>query len=92
MKSNAQDALIKRIIKTTDDGEYTYFLTQNEIHTGEVRYGVKIILKFPDKTYEEEGRALFCDPSRALLFLSFLAEHLVTPSNLPYVIEDTLDF
>ena len=79
-------------IRDTDGEEYIYFLTKSNHNTTGERFGVKIVLKSAEGIYESESGPLFCEHARALAFLSFLAKHRATPSNLPYIIEDMLDF
>ncbi len=73
---------------------YTYFLTSYENDTSDMpraTYGVAIRLVIGEDVYENETAPIFCQRTRAVAFLSFLADHLVTPSNLPYVLEDEME-
>ena len=79
------------IVKLTTDAEYIYRITRHE-ENGHIRFGVAIQMKSEVGTSYVESGMLFCDEGRTLRFLSFLAEHLVTPIDLPYVIEDALEF
>ena len=79
------------IVKLTTDAEYIYRITRHE-ENGRIRFGVAIQMKSDAGTNNGESGMLFCDEGRTLKFLCFLAEHLVTPIDLPYVIEDALEF
>ena len=81
-----------RRIYDGDGIEYSYYLTIEEDEISSARYGAKITLKTEDGIYERESGAFFFSRERAVSFLMFLSRHRVTPGNLPYVIEDLLDF
>ena len=90
MESHSESVLAKHIEE--GNAEYTYYLTIHTNDTHTTMFGVKITLLLDENFYCGESGALFCDKGSAEVFLSFLSEHLVTPSNLPYVIEDALSF
>ncbi|MBR2612206.1 MAG: hypothetical protein IKC72_03965 [Clostridia bacterium] len=90
MTPNSSYRQIKQCI-TAEEAEYTYYLAEHSADIG-TRYGIRVRLCMEGEVFSEESGALFCDEERALAFISFLAEHLVTPVDLAYVIEDTLDF
>ena len=71
--------------------EYTYSLTNAREDTMPRRFGIQIVLRTEEGIFRGESERLFYSIERARAFLCFLAKHLVTPSNLPYVIEDILE-
>ena len=95
MKSkDPQTAVIKEISKTADGIAYVYRLIVNR--SSRVAsynlplYSIEVTMDSEAGHTEYCARELFSDVGRALVFLSYLAEHLVTPLNLPYVIEDAV--
>ena len=91
MSDNLSFTLQQITVCGTEDELYTYCITKSKEHT-DGGYAIRIMMKIKGKVYEQESGPLFSEYERAAAFLSFLAKHKVTPSNLPYVIEDLLDF
>ena len=54
------------------------------------RYGLQVRLILGEEEYEAHTGPLFLSRAAAVRFLCALCRHLVTPSNLPYLIEDIL--
>ena len=89
--SNSDCTPLCEIIADGAEGEiYVYSLTK--IQEESERFGVRIRLQIGNEVFLSESGALFLNEERATRFLAFLARHLVTPYNLPYIIEDCLEF
>ena len=71
---------------------YIYSIFNEKFDTSSERFGINIVLMVDGVTYQNKSGLLFGEYERAYDFLNFLKKHLVTPSNLPYIIEGLLDF
>ena len=89
--SHSKPEVSYEIMTDGEEGEvYIYSLTKEDAEC--TLFGVRVVMKYRGTLYRAESGAIFSDHRRAHDFLVFLAKHLVTPANLPYVIEDVLDF
>ena len=93
-KHDIKQTTVKEIHKS--DGDATYIYRLNMKRSDRVAsyqlplYSIEIEMTTEEGYTSNETPELFSDIGRALVFLSYLAEHLVTPLNLPYVIEDAI--
>ena len=96
MKRNTQSIeIIRQKTVETEEAKYTYTLEVMEIKRHFVRkppvYSVRIEMESRDGGYTSaESGYIFFDFGKAIVFYERLAEHLCTPLNLPYVLEDSI--
>ena len=83
-KRHEKDATyLYRLIKLTDPPLSSFVISL---------YSVRIEMKMKDKlTFYQSGGLLVCE-RKAERLLQFLADNLITPTNLPFIIEDLFDF
>ena len=88
---NSKSEISYEIVTDGKEGEiYIYSLVEEAPERQ--RFGVQVVMKSDAALYRAESGTIFSNRKRACDFLVFLARHLVTPANLPYIIEDALDF
>lgn len=92
MKNNMSKTVIKTIrteVRRAFGNEYKYELIQSEADIP--LYSIKIELKMiTGSITKAESHGLIFDEGEAKMFFELLVDNLVTPINLPYVIEDEL--
>lgn len=90
-----RNTLIRKESASKDGCLYEYMLYVKESpNVASFRlplYSIKVRLTLKcGKVSEYEAQEIFKDSKRAIAFFEMLIENLVTPLNLPYVIEDEL--
>ena len=93
-KNDLKTEIIKEIRKSAAGDSYVYRLVMNKSsQVSSYRlplYSIEVEMDHDGEHTANSTKELFSDVGRALAFLSYLAEHLVTPLNLPFVLEDSV--
>ena len=89
MKNQYQESEEILCVREQTEETYTYSLI-TLCSEATVRYGIAIRLEIDGENYVHTPPDLFSSREGALRFLSFLSQNLITPANLPDIIEDLL--
>ena len=91
-KSEIKNKIIKDLTKEKDGILYRYLLTESEsLKVASFHmplYSVEIHMTINGVTTENSVNEIFSDIGKALVFFDKISEHLATPIDLPYIVED----
>ena len=97
MKRNTETIeIIRERVIEADGAKYKYTLLVKEIRRHFApklpSYSIRIEMLLPsgDVTRDESG-FIFVDFGKAIVFYERLIEHLCTPLNLPYILNDSIE-
>ena len=91
---NDSDTLLRAEERTSGEARYHYRLTKRESEQvasfGLPLYSVSVQMVAPDGATEATARDCFSDEAKACGFFDKLVNHLATPIDLPYILEDEI--
>lgn len=94
-KTKTDDVIIRKEVRESEGITYTYTLTMHK-SCATASFGIPIYsirVELTDAGGEEsaaEASDVFADAGRAIVFYEKLIRNLVTPIDLPYVLEDDI--